>query len=188
MKKISKLLIIVTLISVAFKPEESVIGKMMPVMECEDFNGKKIALPTDTKDKYTLLGIVFSKDAETDLKSWMNPIYNRFIVKPDNKSADVFAVSDGFDINMYFIPMFNGLNQITSKQSKEKIKSSTDKEWYPYILFYDSNRSLKNELNIDKKDIPYFFVLDKTGKIVYATSGKYDSKKLEKIVDIIEEN
>ena len=40
----------------------------------------------------------------------------------------------------------------------------------------------------EKKDIPYFFVLDKSGKIKYATSGKFDDKKFEKILDVIEEN
>ncbi|HRG38728.1 MAG TPA: hypothetical protein PK289_09365, partial [Bacteroidia bacterium] len=76
----------------------------------------------------------------------------------------------------------------TSKQSKEKIKSHTDKEMYDYLLFYQGDKSYKEELNFEKKDTPYFFVLDKTGKIAYATSGKYDDKKLEKIIDIIEEN
>ena len=59
---------------------------------------------------------------------------------------------------------------------------------YDYLLFYEGDKTYKDELNFEKKDTPYFYVLDKTGKIVYATSGKYDDKKLEKIVDILEEN
>ena len=84
--------------------------------------------------------------------------------------------------------MFTGLNQLTSINSKEKIRSKTDKELYPHLLFYEGDKTYKKELDFEKKDVPYFFVLDKAGKIVYATSGKYDSKKLEKIVDILEEN
>jgi hypothetical protein len=84
--------------------------------------------------------------------------------------------------------MFTGANQLTSKSSKEKIKAHTDKELYQYLLFYEGAKTYKEELDFEKKDIPYFFILDKTGKIVYATSGKYDDKKFEKIIDIIEEN
>ena len=84
--------------------------------------------------------------------------------------------------------MFTGLNQLTSKQSKEKIKSLTEKELYPYLLFYSGDKTYKEELDFEKKDTPYFFVLDKNGKIMYATSGKFDEKKLEKISDFIEEN
>lgn len=188
MKKIVACILLTTWITTAFKPAGGVEGKMFPSMQCENYNGKKVNLPVETKGKYTLLGMAFSNSAEDDLKTWINPIYNKFIVKVDASKADAFDVHQDYDVNLYFIPMFTGLNQLTSKQSKEKIKSHTDKELYDYLLFYEGDKSYKEELNFEKKDIPYFFVLDKTGKIAYATSGKFDDKKLEKIIDIIEEN
>ncbi len=185
MKKVI-LLIVITSIAIALKLPDGIVGKMFPEMQCEDYNGKKVNLPTETKGKYTLLGMAFSNNAESDLKTWINPIYNKLIVTQE--SADPFDPKVDYDINLYFIPMFTGLNQLTSKSSKEKIKKVTDKDLYPYLLFYEGEKNYKEELDFQKKDIPYFFVLDKTGKIVYATSGKYDDKKLEKIIDIIEEN
>lgn len=187
MRKMIFLIFAVALAALAFKNDGSVIGNMFPTMECENYNGEKISLPVATKDKYTVLGIAFSNDAETDLKTWITPVYNKFVVKPD-ANADAFDVKYDYDINLFFIPMFTGLNQITSKSSKEKIRAKTNKELYPHLLFYEGDKTYKKELDFEKKDIPYFFVLDKTGKIVYATSGKYDSKKLDKIVDILEEN
>ena len=183
MKKVFFVLAIIVTASFSFKPVDGIIGKMFPVMVCEDYNGKAVTLPSDTKGKFTLLGMAFSNKSEDDLKSWMNPIYNKFIAE---KSDDPFMPQYDYDINLYFVPMFTGANQLTSKQSKEKIKAATEKELYPYVLFYEGDKTYKEELDFEKKDIPYFFVLDKTGKIVYATSGKYDEKKLDKIVDIIE--
>ncbi len=183
MKKIIFVLAVVTF--VAFKPVSGIIGTMFPAMECEDYNGKKVNLPVDTKGKYTLLGMAFSNKSEEDLKTWMNPIYNKFIAEKDN---DPFNPAIDYDINLFFVPMFTGANQLTSKQSKEKIKAATAKEMYSNILFYEGAKTYKEELDFEKKDIPYFFVVDKTGKIVYATSGKYDDSKMEKILDIIEEN
>jgi 5-dehydro-2-deoxygluconokinase len=42
------------------------------------------------------------------------------------------------------------------------------------------------ELDFEKKDIPYFFVLDKDGKIIFATSGSYSESKLDQIEEVIE--
>ncbi|MDQ3049078.1 MAG: hypothetical protein M3R27_16140 [Bacteroidota bacterium] len=187
MKKAALALILVTVIILGYKPD-GVVGKAFPAMECEDYTGKKINIPRDTKGKYTVLGMAFSNDAEQDLKTWINPVYNKFIGKVDASEADVFDVSTEYDIHLFFIPMFTGANQVTAKSSKEKIKKATDPELHPYVLFYEGAKTYKEELDFEKKNIPYFFVLDKTGKIVYATSGKYDDKKLEKIIDIIEEN
>ena len=188
MKKTILLIFAVVLTALAFKNDGSIIGNFFPTMECENYNGEKISLPIAAKDKYTLLGMAFSNDAETDLKTWITPVYNKFVVKHDNSNAGAFDVSFDYDINLFFIPMFTGLNQVTSKSSKEKIRYKTNKELYPHLLFYEGSKTYKKELDFEKKDVPYFFVLDKTGKIVYATSGKYDSKKLEKIVDILEGN
>jgi hypothetical protein len=187
MKKILIAILAVAAIAIAFKPAE-VVGTMFPQMTCENYNGKEINLPTDTKGKYTLLAMAFSTAAENDLKTWINPIYNKFIVKVDASEADVFDVHIDYDVNLYFIPMFTGFNKLASSQSKDKIKSKTDKELYPYLLFYDGGKTYNEELDFKKRDVPYFFVLDKTGKVAYTTSGKYDDKKLEKILDIIEEN
>ncbi|MEO6903698.1 MAG: hypothetical protein ABI315_11215 [Bacteroidia bacterium] len=187
-KKVVLLSIAVAAIFVAFKPIGGVVGKQFPTMQCEDYNGKKINIPVETNGKYTLLGMAFSNDAEANLKTWITPIYNKFIVKIDQSKADVFAVGSDYDVNLFFIPMFTGINQLTSKQSKEKIKSHTDQELFPYLLFYSGDKSYKTELNFEKKDIPYFFVLDATGKIVYATSGIYDDKKMDAIVDILEKD
>jgi hypothetical protein len=171
----------------AFKPA-GVIGNVFPEITCEAYDGKTVNIPADTKGKYTLIAMAFSTAAEDDLKTWVNPIYNKFIGKVDASKADVFDVTYDYDVNLYFIPMFTGANQLASKSSKEKIKEKTDKELYPYLLFYDGGKTYKEELEFKKRDTPYFFVLDKTGKVVYSTSGKYDDKKLEKILDIIEEN
>ncbi len=185
MKKIVLSLSVALIVFTAFKPVGGVIGTMFPNIECEDYNGKKVNIPIDTKGKYTILGMAFSNAAEQDLKTWRSPIYNKFIAE---KSEDPMSPQIDYDIHLYFVPMFTGLNQVTSKQSKEKIKAATDKELYNNVLFYEGSKTYKEELDFEKRDVPYFFILDKTGKIVYATSGKYDEKKMEKMLDIIEEN
>ena len=189
MKKYIFFLVAIASVSMAFRPKpKSVIGTVFPDMICEDYNGKPVSLPNDTKGKYTLICCAFRTAAEPALKTWINPIYNKFIAKVDASKADVFDVHVDYDVNLYFVPMFTGFNKLTSKASKEKIKGATDKEMYPYLLFYDGGKTYIDELEFKDRDVPYFFVLDKAGKVLYTTSGKYDDKKMEKIIDIFEEN
>lgn len=187
MKKIILLCLVVAASAMAFR-SKGVIGTVFPEMICEDYTGKAVSLPADVKGKYTLICVAFSTAAEPELKTWINPIYNKFIGKVDASKADVFDITVEYDVNLYFVPMFTGFNKLASDNSKNKIKANTDKELYPYLLFYDGGKTYKEELDFQKRDIPYFFVLDKAGKIIYTTSGKYDDKKMEKIIDIFEEN
>lgn len=119
-RKIILSIVVVAAIAMAFKPKAGVIGTLFPVMECEDYHGKAVNLPIDTKGKYTLICCAFSTAAEPDLKTWINPIYNKFIGKVDASKADVFDAHTDYDVNLYFIPMFTGFNKLASASSKKK--------------------------------------------------------------------
>ena len=94
----------------------------------------------------------------------------------------------GYDVNVYFIPMFTGVNAAATGTAKKKAIKNVDPQLLPYILFYKGElKTYKEALDFEKKDIPYFFVLDASGKIVYATSGKFSEAKLDEIEESIEE-
>jgi predicted transcriptional regulator len=84
--------------------------------------------------------------------------------------------------------MFTGVNQAAAGTAKKKMIQGIDKKLYPHVIFYKGElKKYKDELDFEKKDIPYFFVLDKQGKIVYATSGAFNNKKLDEIYYVLEE-
>ena len=143
---------------------------------------KKVKLPDATKGKYTLLGLAYSKKSEDELNSWFQPVFQKFIQK--NKGLfEGFA----YDVNVYFIPMFTGVNAAATGTAKKKAMKNVDPNLLPYILFYKGElKSYKEALDFEKKDIPYFFVLDPEGNIVFATSGKYTSAKMEEVEAVLE--
>lgn len=95
--------------------------------------------------------------------------------------------SFGYDVNVYFIPMFTGINAAATGTAKKKALKNVDPQLLPYILFYKGElKRFKDELDFEKKDIPYFFVLDQEGKIVFATSGAFSESKLDQIEEVIE--
>ncbi len=170
------------LLAISITGSAQVIGKMFPGMEAETVEDKKVTIPNDTKGKYTLIGLAYSKKSEDELNGWFNPIFSKFIQKTTGLMSGF-----GYDVNVYFIPMFTGINAAATGTAKKKALKNIDPQLLPYILFYRGELKLyKEELDFEKKDIPYFFVLDKEGKIVFATSGAYSESKLDQVEEVIE--
>ena len=144
-------------------------------------------MPADVKGKFTIIGMCFNKDAEGDLQTWLNPLYNTYFVKHEGDAA--LGVAETADINLYLMPKFSLLNQITQGASQDKIKSQTDKAFWPMLMFYLAGlKEYKSALEVEKTDQPFIYVLDKTGKIVYVEKGVCNDKKMEAIADHIDED
>ncbi|CAN5315390.1 hypothetical protein BH10BAC4_BH10BAC4_25850 [soil metagenome] len=160
-----------------------VIGKMFPAMETQTVEDKKVMLPDDVKGKYTLLGLAYSKKSEDELNSWFEPVFSKFVQKTTGLMAGM-----GYDVNVYFVPMFTGINAAATGTAKKKAAKGMDPQLLPNILFYKGElKKYKEALDFEKRDIPYFFVLDPTGKIVYATSGSFSETKMDKVEEAIEQ-
>jgi len=165
------------------KINAQVIGKMFPIMGAETAEDKKVKLPDDVKGKYTLLGLAYSKKAEDELNTWFSPIFEKFV----RKDTDGLFAGMGYDVNVYFVPMFTGVNAAATGTAKKKAIKNVDAQLLPNILFYKGElKTYKEALDFEMKDTPYFFVLDTNGKIVYATSGKFTEKKMDEVESVIE--
>ena len=168
------------LLFVTFHSFAQLKGKHFPEISGELLSTEKvIKLPNDTKGKFTLVAMAYSKGAEDELETWLQPSYDKFIAKAGMWDSN-------YDVHLYFIPMFTGVNKATAGPARKKIKDKTDKKLLPHIIFYIGElEKYKEELDFEKRDTPYFFVIDKSGKIVYAVSGAYTEKKMEAIEDIL---
>lgn len=151
-------------------------------MEAETVEDKVVRLPADVNGKFTLLGLAYSKKSEDELNGWFQPVFQKFI----QKNKGLFE-SFGHDVNVYFVPMFTGVNAAATGTAKRKAMKNVDPQLLPYILFYKGDlKPYKEALDFEKKDTPYFFVLDKDGKIVFATSGSYTLAKMDDVEAVLE--
>jgi len=167
--------------------EAQVIGKVFPNMETSTADGINVVLPTDTKGKFTLLGMAFSKKSEDELNTWIEPVFWKFINKPDGKMDQLFG-NQSYDVNAYFVPMFTGIKTAATGTAKKQALKKMDPRLIPSILFYQGKlEPYRDALDFQKKDIPYFFVLDKDGKIIYATSGIYTEEKMGEVEELLDE-
>ena len=150
-----------------------------------DFNGetadnKNIKIPVDLLGKYSLLCFASSQKAETDLESWLEPVYQKFIAKTG-------LMDDMYDLNIYFIPVLTGTNISFAASIKKKFKENTTEELRDHILFCTQRgKEIINVLEMQKSDVPYFLLLDKNAKIIYRTSGGFTDEKFDAIDDLIE--
>lgn len=178
-----KHLAVLLLLAMSISVDAQVIGKQFPDMEAETVEDKKVKLPQDVKGKYTLVGLAYSKRSEDELNSWFSPVFAKFI----QKSGGGLMAGLTYDVNVYFVPMFTGVNAAASGTAKKKAIKNVDPQLFPYLLFYKGElKPYKDALDFEKKDIPYFFVLDPDGRIVHATSGAYSERKMDAVEEAIE--
>jgi hypothetical protein len=160
-----------------------VVGTVFPAMVAETVEDKKVSLPEDVGGKYTLIGLAYSKKSEDELNSWFQPVFQKFIQKSKGGVLSGFT----YDVNVFFVPMFTGVNAAAAGTAKKKAMKNIDPQLLPFILFYKGDlKPYKEALDFEKKDVPYFFILDPKGKIVYATSGKYTEDKMDEVEEKIE--
>lgn len=160
------------------------VGDPFPAMETESLTNQVIMIPTELAEKYSIIGLAYTKASEDDLKTWFEPMYNQFIYKPETPSVFDFS----YDVHCYFIPMFTGAKRPAYQKVMNKLQKTIDERLLPYVLFYKGPlKQYKEALKFKGRDLPYFFVINKQREIVYATSGRYSPKKMQEIVDAVDE-
>lgn len=156
-------------------------AQQFPEISGATIENKNVNLPADLKGKYSLLCFASSQKAESDLESWLDPVYQKFIAKTG-------IMDDMYDVNVYFVPVLTGTNLAFASSMKKKFKESAQEDLRPHVLFCDKDgKDLINKLNMERNEIPYFFLLNKEGQIVYRTNGRFTDEKFDAIDELIED-
>ncbi|MEX1132928.1 MAG: hypothetical protein WEC15_06865 [Flavobacteriales bacterium] len=150
-----------------------------PSLSGETAEGKTIVLPNSKGAKWTLVGIAYSQKASPVLEEWYEPAYLRFVAK-----HGLFAGE--YDVDVYFVPLFVGVNKAAYEPSMKKFRKSASPEVLDLVIFSKEELDpLKDALDMSEKDTPYFFLIDASGKVVHRTQGAFTDEKLEAIEDLL---
>lgn len=159
-------------------------GKQFPTMEAETLTDKEITLPAAGKGKVTIVGVAYSKKSQTNLESWMQPMFDTFISPP---TSDIFSTGT-YDVNMYFIALARGIAKTAEKSIKGTMKKKIDKKLHPNVsVVMGDVKHHKKALGLGAKDDPYFYILSPEGKILHITYGKYSSSKMAAIESAVDQ-
>jgi hypothetical protein len=158
-------------------------GKVFPTMKGTTLDDKAMSLPIKN-GKYSVIAVAYHRDAEDALKKWLNPLYDNFMSKDKSSSNFDIDMSEVYDVNFVFVPMISGFKRVA-----DDFKSGTDKAFWKYILDTEKTdiKLHQKELGIEDNKIPYFYVLDKEGKIVETQSGKFTDAKMTKLEEAIKD-
>ncbi len=154
-------------------------GGAFPALEGETADGDQVTLPKSGAKSLTLIGIAYGQKAQAQLESWYEPAYLRFVAK-----HGLFAGS--YDVEVWFIPLFTGLNKAAYEPSLKKFRKSASPDIVKHVLFSKADvEVLKNSFGMADKDTPYFFVLDADGRVIHRTQGAFTHDKLDAIEEVL---
>ncbi len=150
-----------------------------PEITGETASGETVTLPKPDARKYTIVGVAYSQKASTMLEDWLEPAYLRFVAQ-----HGLFAGE--YDADIFFVPVFVGLNKAAYEPTLKKFKRSASPEIVDHVLFSKTDMDqLRNELGMTEKETPHFFVLNAKGQIVHRTQGAFTDDKLEGIENVL---
>ncbi len=149
-----------------------------PNIHGETAEGKSIDLPGHGKE-FTILGLAYSAKAQPALEEWFEPAYLRFVAK-----HGLFA--GAYQCDVYFVPLFTGLNKAAYEPSMRKFRKSAEPEILDHVIFSkDDLEPLRTALALKDKDTPYFFILDRDGRVLHRTEGRFTEEKLEAMEEVL---
>ena len=115
------------------------------------------------------------------MKKWMNPLCQAFVnTDKDGKKHDMDM---SHDVNFMFVPFISGFFDIA-----EAYQKNTDKSFWPYVMDTKKTdvKEVQKKLGIKDNKIPYFFMLDESGKIIAVESGDYKADKISRLEDSLD--
>ncbi len=150
-----------------------------PEINGETVEGRTVTLPVKQGKAHTIVGLAYGKDAGPLMEDWYEPAYLRFVAK-----HGLFA--GAYDVDVFFVPLFVGVNKAAYDPSMRKFRKSAAPEVVDLVLFAKAElEPLQAALGLKDKDVPYFFVLDAEGNILHRTEGKFTEAKLEAIEEVL---
>lgn len=155
------------------------VGEPFPMLIGQTLDEKTVDLPDAAKGKYTLVGVAWSKKAQEEFESWVNPIYNKFIAKTG-------MMDDLYDVNTYFVALFTGAKKSAMDGVMKRMKAKSDQRIFSHVVFYKGDIGIYQEkLKLKQKEKAYVFLISPVGKIVFSSVGKYSEDEMLKIEKLI---
>jgi hypothetical protein len=153
-------------------------AQQFPDVSLENLSGELTEFPAAVEGTYTLVGIGSSKRAEEELRTWQEPVYNKFIAKTG-------FMDDLYEVEVVFIPVFTG----AMKATKNKVIKTLREENHPlvgdHLWIYSGDWKVFESLGLEDKGTPLFLLLDPQGRAVWKKEGAFRQEYFTEIEEIL---
>lgn len=151
---------------------------VFPQLNAEDLSGKEVILPKVTTASHTLIGMATTKKAEESLRTWQNPVYQKFIAKSG-------MMDQMFNVDVYFVPVFTGAAKAAKGKVVKKLKENNEALVVDHLLIYAGAKDPLDRLEMDDKKLPFFYLVDSNGHVVWRAEGSFKRKYLDEIEGVL---
>ncbi len=163
------------------------VGKIFPSMSGDNLMQKTDNVPP-RNNKITLVALAYSEDSEDYLKNWRQPLFDLFIKAPGTSLFEF----EPYDANVKFVILLTGIKRLASGKVKSKLEENIKDHWKEHIVVVkgrtlDSYPDLALGKSKDERKLPYFYLVDTKGKIVYHTTGTYNKQKQQELENKLQE-
>mgnify|MGYP000875028968 FL=1 len=150
-----------------------------PAVSGERSDGTVVELPKASAGRYAIICLAYGQKAGPLLEEWYGPAYLRFIAKHGLFASEI-------DADVYFVPLFVGLNKAGYGPTMKKLREEGDPDVAKRVVFLKGDHDgLREALGMKDKEAPYVFVVDPQGRIVHRTEGAYSDDKLDAIEEAL---
>ena len=151
------------------------VASQFPNLSGETLDGKALTIPADCGGKKTIVGMAYSQKAQEAMMTWYEPAFEKFVSK-------VGMFDYQYDVNLYFVPMFIGLNQAMYESTLKDLRKQNRRDLFPYVVFYKGEFTpYETSLSMQEKSSAHIFVLNEKGEVIHSAKGAYSEKKMEEI-------
>jgi hypothetical protein len=146
-----------------------------PAITGERADGTSVELPKASSGRHAIICLAYGQKAGPALEDWYGPAYLRFVAEHGLFASDL-------DVDVYFVPLFVGLNKAGYGPTMKKLREQGDPDVEDRVVFLRGDADgLRDKLGLKDKETPYIFVVDPQGRIVHRTLGAFSDDKLDAI-------
>ena len=145
---------------------------------CQDLDNRQLTFPQGATQN-TVVVITFSDKAAEELKTWVDPLYQKFIAK----SALLDALFSA-DIKLLSFVSISQLALI--KTNTAAIRKEVPLPLHNSVLYTTASAdNIKSQISFKNEKTVYVLVLSPDGKILKQLSGSFTEDKMEAIEDVL---
>jgi hypothetical protein len=160
-------------VSHASRQSDEPRAAMFPALTTYNLDKTKVDLPADFEGKVNLLLISFEPEQSKDIEGWM----------PTAQALQHM----NFKFRYYKMPVSNQENFVYRWWDSSSLRSiETDPlTWHWIIPLYTNKDSLRRALNISNEKAIVLLLVDKTGQVLWRTSGRITDEKKSSLASAV---
>lgn len=146
----------------------NVVGKSFFPQTGKTLSGKQVNLPDLFKNKFAFIAYGFSRKCQNDFDSWLIPFRKRYQSNNQVSYLEIPMIGEKSKVQRFFI--------------QTGMKAGINKKLHDHIMvFFGDLAVYKYFYGFSQINVGYFFLVDKSSKIIWQYMGEASLESLDEL-------